>query len=124
MKLLLAALLLSMSVHARQYIQCSDANSWDRMVVNLDAENSTLFMTTGVHDPDALNILKDLKLAASNESFHIYETQGEIIESIEIPNEFIDVYANYFLVQMTLTNSSTGSSRTRQMSCFSALYDN
>ncbi len=122
MKTLLIALLLSTAASARQYIQCADSNSWDRTVINLDGENSTLFMTTGVHDPDELRILKDLDFVGTDESFTTYKTAGVIEETVVIPNESIGVASSYFEVEITLKNTQNQAQRTRSVGCFSSIH--
>lgn len=124
---ILALLTFSSLSFARQYIQCSslNPNSWDRMVINLNGENSTLFMTNGVHQPDEIRVLKQLFYIETNETSTIYKTQDtHVIETVTIPNEFINVYSNYFLVNINMERVSDGISRNFDVSCYSALYDN
>lgn len=124
--LIFALLTFSSMSFARQYIQCAslDANSWDRMVINLNGDKSTLFMTNGVHLPDEIRVLKELVYAETNETSTIYKTQDSpIIETITIPNEFINVYSSYFLVNVNMERVSDGYSQNFDVSCYSALYD-
>ena len=123
MKLLLALLLLNTTAYGRQYIQCADSNSWDRIVINLDGENSTLFMTTGVHDPDAQNTLKPLKLVEITDTHHYFQTEGEIQESIELSNADFGRASQYFQVHVTRTLVASGESKSKQLGCFSSIYD-
>jgi hypothetical protein len=123
MKLLFVLIALTAATaHARQYIQCSDAQSWDRMVINLDGDDSTLFMTTGLQDPDALNILKPLKLVDVTSSHHFFKTEGDIQELIQITSSDLGVASQYFDIMITYTNVISGQTSTKQMGCFSSLY--
>jgi hypothetical protein len=93
------------------------------MVINLNGDESTLFMTTGVHDPDALNILKPLKLVDMTSTHHVFETEGEIKEQIALLNEDFGRASQYFSVLMTLINTNSGESKSREMGCFSSIYE-
>lgn len=127
MKLIIISLMLvSLNSFARQYIQCADNNSWDRAVVNLNGDNSTLFMTNGVHlpDEDRVEVLKKLTFKEKTLSHHIYVTNSlPIIDVVKVPNDFINVYASNFEVVMGHTNTNNGYTSERTMYCFSALYD-
>lgn len=125
--MIIFGLLLSTSVFARQYIQCADHNNFERAVVNLDGEQSTLFMTNGVHLPDEqrVEILKGLKQVSSNEDVTIFKTsEGNVEDTVTVPTEIIGEYSNYFKVEFTHTRIDSGYSRSREMICYSALYDN
>lgn len=124
--LVLMYLVAAQSAFARQYIQCASHNSWDRSVINLDGEKSTLFLTNGVHLPpeDQLRVLKSLYYTSADESFTYYETRdGQILEKVQIPNEVIGQYSDYFEVVMTLTMVSSGYSQDQSLSCYSAIYE-
>lgn len=122
--LLVALMAISVPAFSRQYIQCGDSDSWDRAVVNLNGDESTLFMTTGVHDPDELRILKDLNFDSETATEVIYRTNdGPVVEYVSIPLEAIGVYSNYLVVTISHTNTSSGYTQSRQMSCFSAIYN-
>jgi len=122
MKALLITLLLTTAANARQYIQCADSYSWDRTVINLDGEDSTLFMTTGLHDPDELRILKDLEFVAQGESFVTYKTAGLIEETVVIPNEFVGIASNYFQVEIKQRNTQSNYEVTKSLGCFSSIH--
>ena len=123
MKFLLALLITLSTAHARQYIQCADSQSWDRTVINLNGDESTLFMTTGVHDTDALNILKPLKLVEITGTHHYFGTDGVIQEFIELKNEDFGRASQYFEVNFTIKNMNSGESRTKTLGCFSSIYN-
>lgn len=122
MKILLITLLITTAASARQYIQCSDMNSWDRTVINLDGEESTLFMTTGLQDPDELRVLKELNFVAEDEFVTTYKTDGQIEEIVTIPNEFIGVATSYLEVEITLRNIQSNHEVTKSLGCFSSIY--
>ena len=122
--LLVALLAASLPAFSRQYIQCGSSNSWDRAVVNLNGDQSTLFMTTGLGDPNELRILKDLYFDSETDTDLIYKTnQGPIVDYVSVPKSVIGKYSNYFIVSMTLVNTQSGYSSTREMSCYSAIYN-
>lgn len=110
---------------SRQYIQCSDYNSWDRVVVNLDGEKSTLFMTNGVHLPpeDQIRILKDLKKYSETATEEVYKTSGETIDTVIVPKEHIGVASSYFEITLKHENVVRNLSRERQMGCFSSIHE-
>ena len=123
--IILAVFVTGSYAHARQYIQCSSTNphSWDAAVVNLDGNKSTLFMTTGVHDPDELRELKDLTFVSADASHTIYRASNEIsIETVILPTEIIGKASNSFPVSLEFESADRGLKMTSDMICFSALY--
>jgi hypothetical protein len=123
MKIITLLLILSSLAYGRQYIQCATQNTWDRMVINLDGEKSTLFLTTGVHDPNELRILKDLYLQSTGDDFTVYETRdGLVKEEIEIENQYLGRALGYFPVIMTMTKLESGYSQTLELGCFSSIH--
>lgn len=126
--LLIAVIALTFSTlsFGRQYIQCSslDINSWDRMVINLNGDKSTLFMTDGVHRDDETRVLKKIQYIETTATHTIYQSQDAYsIETVAIPNEYINVYASGFFVDVSLKQVGTNYGMEFQVSCFSALYD-
>lgn len=124
--IIILSIVLSSSAFARQYIQCGDRTSWDGAVINLDGENSTLFMTNGVHlpDEDRVDMLKDLFFKGESSSHAIYETNtGRIKDYVKVPLEIIGKYSSSFEVIMGHLNTENGYTRERVMYCFSALYN-
>ena len=120
-------LLLSItSVFARQYIQCGVRDSFDGLVINLDGENSTIFMTNGVHlpDPDRVEILKPISLFDITQEYHIYQTQEDrIIEQVKIPNDVIGKYSSNFTILMGHKRANDQYFYEREMYCYSAIYE-
>lgn len=108
--------------HARQYIQCAHPNSWDRAVINLDGDRSTLFMTNGVHLPDEIRVLKKLYFVDVVDDVHVFETKGDVTEKIYLPTENFGRASSFFYVELELTKGSY--SQTVEMSCFSIIYEN
>lgn len=126
LSILLILLVISAPAMARQYIQCGVTNSWDGAVINLDGDNSTLFMTNGVHlpDEDRIDLLKDLYFDSKNETHTVYVTdQGKIKDVVKVPNNVIGKYSSSFEVIMGHVNTENGYSRERVMYCFSAIYN-
>ena len=127
MKLIILITIFTFSIPAfsRQYIQCGDTNSYDGTVINLDGENSTLYMTNGVHLPDADRIsrLKSLIFHSQNDHFVNYTTaEGKILDTVSIPAHIIGEYSNSFAVTMSHLNTENGYASERVMYCFSAIY--
>jgi hypothetical protein len=124
MKFLFAALMLvSSSAFARQYIQCAHNDSWDRAVINLNGDKSTLFMTTGVHQDDEVRVLKKLFFVGNNGQDATFETrESEVKEVVHVPSNVIGKYSNSFVVVMEM--SSANQNAKFAMSCFSSIYDN
>lgn len=115
---------LSLQAQARQYIQCAHAHSYDRMVINLDGDQSTLFLTTGVHDPNELRILKDLFLVEAGDDFHVYATnEGPVKEEIIIEKQYIDQALGYFTIDFKMTKLDDNYSQSFSLGCFSSLHD-
>lgn len=127
MKLILMALLVSVSAQARQYMQCAPmySNSTDRLVISLDGENSTLFMTSGLMtdwdlDPE-IRVLKKLVFTSKGNGFHTYKTQGSVMDVINIPSEAIGEYSSY--IEIKVEHISDSNTRSVEMSCFSSIYN-
>lgn len=111
---------------ARQYIQCASPINDERLVVNLNDHQSTLFMTNGVHLPDSdrIAILKNINLFKKTQDFTFYRSINHSTEEIvRIPNEFIGEYTNYFKVSLAITKLSNNYTFNREYSCFSAIYN-
>ncbi len=123
--IIILAITLSSSAFARQYIQCGDRTSWGGAVINLNGENSTLFMTNGVHlpDEDRIDMLKDLFLDSQDATHMIYTTEGRIKDFVKVPNEVIGKYSSSFEVIVGHLNTENGYTRERVMYCFSAIYN-
>jgi hypothetical protein len=121
---LLTVITFSLPAFSRIYIQCADSNSWDRAVINLNGDQSTLFMTNGVHLPDEIRVLKDLSLVSESTQELVYETtDGNIKDVVFIPVEDMQSSPNYFMVDLQHTRISSGYSQTRSMSCFSSTHN-
>lgn len=122
----LLILISSTQLFARQYIQCGTTNSWDGAVINLDGENSTLFMTNGVHlpDEDRVDVLKDLHFDHNSETHAVFVTDTEDVqEVVHVPLSVIGKYSQSFAVTMEHIRLSDGYSYAREMYCFSAIYE-
>lgn len=124
---LIILLLLSISsfAHARQYIQCEDANSWDHAVINLNGENSTLFLTNRVDAPDEdrIKVVKKLFFQTNTNEFAIYNTnEGTVKETVKIPLEVIGKNSSKFNVILSLLATEDNYEAQREMICFSSIY--
>ena len=123
---ILIALLCTTAAHARQYIQCAEDYTFNRVVINLDGDNSTIFLTNGVHRPDEQRVIKDLKYITTKDSNVIYSTfEGSSKETILIPEQFINVASNYFQIEMqveVILKSNFQKYYDMKLSCFSSLH--
>ncbi|MBH48306.1 MAG: hypothetical protein CME71_09080 [Halobacteriovorax sp.] len=95
--------LVALNAEARTYIQCAGQAS-DRVVVNLDDAASTLFMTSGVDDPDEVRVLKKIKLYNETEkSFEYMSVDEEIM--VSVPRHVVGNILNGFEVILTFLDS-------------------
>lgn len=130
MKTLLVAALFCLTgvAHAHQYIQCAsatDLESTNRTVINLAGKKSTLFMTTGLQDPEEQRILKSIKYIGTNGKNTIYQAQDDFsIETIAIPTALIGKSSNNFFLGLELRRVDGSIVIAEELQCFSAIYDN
>lgn len=113
-------LVLSFTVSARQYVQCGeDGTSSNYIVINLDGEKSTLFLTRGADLPETESnrFLFKIQKKREDSEFLYYVTidKSEPIK-IHFPKAFLNVASSNFLVQLELENELFN------YHCFSALY--
>ena len=122
--LFLTISILSVPTFARTYIQCGESNSWNSVVINLNGESSTLFMTNGVHLPDELRILKKIILTSENQEEMIYSTnEGKVLDVVYIPVTEMQRDPMSFMITLEHVNTDTGYSQARDMYCFSSIYN-
>lgn len=115
--------LISFSVFSRQYIQCAFEDSWNRMVVNLDGDQSTLFLTNGLHLPDARNMLRPLKFENQYSDQTTFRTEGEIYHRLIINNEDLNVAKSYFTLDILFFDTVKDISEKFTVGCFSSVYN-
>ena len=116
----LFALSLSTSVFSRQYIQCAVVGeSTDVAVVNLQTEDGgTLFLSSGMQNPEDERILVNIKFQMIEGTNHIYKVINENGEgSIAIPSSAIGKSRNDLMIDLVF------SGLTFQYSCFSRIYN-
>ncbi len=117
----LLALTLSFSLSARQYVQCGEEGSASNyIVINLDNEKSTLFLTRGTDLPetDSNRFLYKIKKISENSQFLYLETVNrELPIGIHFPKSYLNVATSKFLVQLQLENELFN------YYCFSSLYN-
>lgn len=116
----LFALSLSTSVFARQYIQCAVVGeSTDVAVVNLQTEDGgTLFLSSGMQNPEDERILVNIKFQMIDGTNHIYKVINENGEgSIEIPSSAIGKSRNDLMIDLVFSGLKF------QYSCFSRIYN-
>jgi hypothetical protein len=113
-------LLLSTSVFARQYIQCAVVGeSTDVAVVNLQTEDGgTLFLSSGMQNPEDERILVNIKFQMIDGTNHIYKVINENGEgSIAIPSSAIGKSLNDLMIDLIFSGLKF------QYSCFSRIYN-
>jgi len=119
--LLVLSLLLSTSAFARQYMQCSivDTDSTDVMVVNLTTEQGgTLFLSSGMQNPEDERILVKIQLDKIEGGEHIYKVINEEGEGkVAIPSSVIGTRSDFFKVDLIFAGYSF------TYSCFARIYN-
>ena len=119
----LFALIISSAAQARQYIQCAEDNTFNRVVINLDGEKSTLFITNGVHFPDEERIVKQLRYIETQNNFAIYGTnEGSTKETIYIPINKLNVASSNFQVTIQVDEMLKSAFYEVDLSCFSSIH--
>jgi hypothetical protein len=129
MKISLVAALLCFTsfAHAHQYIQCFNTtpNSTDGTVINLDGAKSTLFMTTGLNDPDETRILKPIKFLRTEGDKTLYQAKdNDSIETITLPSAIVGKNSKNFFAELELKKVDGSMMFTEELQCYSAIYDN
>lgn len=118
--ILLFVTLFSSQVFARQYIQCSslDMNSTDVMVVNLTTpQGGTLFISSGMQNPEDERTLVNIELSEVEDGSHIYNILGENSGFVVLPSDAIGKSSNYLRVELNFNRSQIG------FSCFARIYN-
>jgi hypothetical protein len=122
MKALFLVLVLSLSstAFARQYIQCSVlGDSTDVAVVNLQTEQGgTLFLSSGMQNPEDERILVSIELETIKGQKHFYKVVSEIGEgSVVVPSDVIGKSSNSVVIDLIFAGYNI------QYSCFSRIYN-
>lgn len=116
-------MIFSLTVEARQYIQCSNPNTWERFVINLDGDESTFFATNGVHLPDEQRILKDLFFERSDNDFTYFVTSSSATkETIIISNDYLNRALSYFVLDLVIRFNTSHEEKIFTLNCFSSIY--
>ena len=113
--------LTSLTAYGRQYIQCSttDQDYSDVMVVNLTtSKTGTLFLSSGMQNPDEERILLDISFDKAEEGNFIYRiTPREKEGTIRVPEAIIGKRSNSFLIDLVFAGYMV------TFNCFSRLYE-
>jgi hypothetical protein len=121
MKSLVLALVLSLSTsaYARQYIQCSTIDTSDVMVLNLQTtKGGTLFLSSGMQNPEDERILVDIEFDKIQNNHHIFKVIGEAgAGAVAVPSNVIGKSSNSFMVDLMFANYNFS------YSCFSRIYN-
>ena len=118
--LLLALTLFSSQVFARQYIQCNslDMNSTDVMVVNLTTvKGGTLFISSGMQNPEDERTLVNIELSEIEDGSHIYNIMGDNSGFVVVPSSAIGRSINSMNVELNFNNAQVS------YSCFARIYN-
>lgn len=118
--ILLAVTLFSSQVFARQYIQCNslDMNTTDVMVVNLTTINGgTLFISSGMQNPEDERTLVNIELAEVEDGSHIYNIIGDNSGFVVVPSNAIGRSINSMNVELNFNGSQVS------FSCFARIYN-
>lgn len=113
------ALSLSTSAFARQYIQCSAFQTTDVAVVNLTTVNGgTLFISSGMQNPEDERTLVNIKLDKVVDGNHVYKIVDANFEGqVVVPSKSIGKASNYLSVDLDFAGYFI------KYSCFSAIYN-
>jgi len=119
---LIASLLVLFSANAfsRQYIQCSNLDEMNStaIVVNLETEDrGTLFITSGMENPEEERSLTQIKLRNISSGFHQYvslNAQGDT--EVIIPSQIINKSSDSLNIELSVNQYSF------RFSCFSRIY--
>lgn len=122
MKTLILALALSLSTSAfaRQYIQCSVmGDSTDVAVVNLTTEKGgTLFLSSGMQNPEDERILVNIEFEAVEGKNHVYKVVNENgAGHVAVPSSAIGKSSNDVVIDLVFAGYNI------QYSCFSRIYN-
>ena len=108
----LVFLLLSLNAYSRQYIQCSnlDEINKDVMVVNLETEqDGTLFISSGMENPEDERLLLDIKLKEINLGFHQYVSVNSNNEAeVTLPSQIINKSSDSVNLELNFNLSFIG----------------
>lgn len=111
---------LSTSAFARQYIQCSVlSDSTDVAVVNLQTEmGGTLFLSSGMQNPEDERILVNIEFDSIEGQNHIYKVVNQNGDGrVAVPSNVIGKSSNSLIVDLSFDNYNF------QYSCFSRIYN-
>lgn len=114
------ALSLSTSAFARQYIQCSTTGgSTDVAVVNLTtAKGGTVFMSSGMQNPENERMLLNIEFDKVEGKFHNYKIVNEYGEGrVLVQSDAIGKKSDYLIVDVEFAGYGM------EYSCFSRIYN-
>lgn len=118
--ILALALSLSTSAFARQYIQCSTrGDSTDVAVVNLSTpQGGTVFMSSGMQNPEDERILLDIEFDKIEGQFHNFKIVSDAGEGrVLVSSDAIGKKSDYLIVDVRFMGYSM------EYSCFSRIYN-
>jgi hypothetical protein len=124
--LLMALILTSFNAQARQYVQCSYQTTFDSIVLNLNDQQPTLFLTNGVHlpDTDRIHVLKNVNLIDETDEALIYESRDDRTrERVYFPKAEYGRASQFLELDLELEGLTTGELSRRTYSCFSSIYE-
>jgi hypothetical protein len=114
------ALIAYSSAWARQYIQCSIlAETTDVAVVNLETNKTgTLFLSSGMQNPEEERILLNIELDKSENGFDRFKILNSNIDgNVSVPSEVIGKSSDSLIIHLVYGNLEF------DYSCFSRIYN-
>ncbi len=119
--LLALSLIVSSQAFARQYIQCTTlGDSTDVAVVNLQTLNEgTLFLSSGMQNPEDERILFKIAFDKVENSHHIFKIVDGVVEgSVAVQSSAIGKSSDLLIVDVQLEGYGAS-----EYSCFSRIYN-
>lgn len=112
-------LVFSSTAFARQYIQCSSSETSDVMVVNLQTDNGgTLFISSGMQNPEDERVLVDIAFAEKKNGKHYYKVIDDMAQgSVSVPSNLIGKATSYLPVELVFNGYNAS------FSCFASIYN-
>ena len=116
--------LISIKVYPRQYIQCAEDNSFNRIVVNLNGDQSTLFMTNGVHIPGHDRKVYNIQLFDESSTFITYKSiSSNNNYYIMIPRTRINTASRLFYITFSKLTVDESLVFEKKLGCFSSIHN-
>ena len=92
------------------------------MVINLSKQRNTMFVTTGMQNPNPNNVVRKLYFLEEDEQNHLYRSSDENNQMylVKIPNNAIETFNNNFEVSVKPYGENE---RALSFSCYNNIFD-